>query len=89
MQPTWIRDLPAVFSEMGLEGVKNHVVKADARDQYLMVETNFLAYESFFGKGGEALQKLCAESIKEQKAGVALAVDRVSVIGRKPLDVGN
>ena len=84
MQPTWVKNLPALFEEVGFENVKDHIVKASERDSYWMFECNQLAYQMFLGKD-EAMEKMYSEATKEVKNGVMLEVDRLTVIGRKAL----
>ncbi len=87
VQPTWVKDLPTLFQEVGLEGVKNEVVKANERDSYLMNECNQLAWGMWLGKD-EKMERLFGEAIKEARKGVMFDVDRVCVVGRKGLEAG-
>ncbi len=80
MQPKWVKDLPALFQDMGLERVKNHVCRCSDKDSFGMHECNIVAYEMLLGRDKA---KVLSEAVKETREGVMYAVDRVSVIGRK------
>lgn len=84
MQPNWVKDLPALFEEAGLEDVKEDVVKASERDSFGMYECNMLAFEMMLGKGDE-VTKLTGEAARQARRGVMLEVDRVCIVGKKRL----
>lgn len=85
MQPKWVKDLPAIFEEAGLERVKTHVCRCSDRDSFGMHECNLVAYEMFLGRDKA---NLISEAVKETRAGAMFALDRVSVVGMKKETAG-
>ena len=80
MQPKWVKSLPALFEEMGLDKVKTHECRCSDKDSFGMHECNLVAYEMLLGRDKA---KLLSEVVRETREGAMFAVDRVSVIGRK------
>ena len=84
MRPTWIKDLPVLFKEVGLEDVKQDMGKASKRDSFQMHECTMLAFEMILGKGKD-MAKLIDEAVRETRKGSMFEVERFTVVGRKAL----
>ena len=85
MQPKWVKNLPAMFEDTGLERVKTHVCRCSDRDSFVMHECNNVAYEMFLGPDKA---KLLSEGVKETRAGAMFALDRMTVVGMKKETAG-
>ena len=89
----WVADLPKTFRDSGLIDVLEHRKGTDLAHLLLHNDVILLALEEMsyraldpLGDGkGQALRESLIRADSECRKGVAINQDRVTVIGRKPL----
>ena len=91
-QPTWVRKLPEIFKKEGLKHVLEDRRVGTKHNCYFASQANFmvidevLEHPSFPKEKVAGLRCLLLKASQESGTGVMIIMDRVHVVGIKPVD---
>ncbi|ETS77329.1 hypothetical protein PFICI_11203 [Pestalotiopsis fici W106-1] len=89
LNPTWVPDLPKIFSHCGLQDVDADVHVTPPHWAYLMHECGLIMHELIARKTrneqmAAELKRLVPLAVEETKKGAYLATTKYAITGRKP-----